>query len=214
MVLAHSHEIPRAPCYSGTHTRRNQDFSYGALTHSGRPSQTFHLSTVLYHYAKECRSFTGMPYNTTHTTPDRSHTCMVWALPLSLATTHRISLPRGTKMFHFPPHHQRAIHSHASDHQQRWPGFPIRTPSDHSPLVDSPRLNADRHVLLRPFMPRHPPNALKHLQKQTKKSQQTTVHCHTHNQPQTISHMRSRCSHPLYNSQTPHQHPTTPDTNT
>ena len=112
-------------------------------------------------------------------------------------------------MFHFPPHHQRAIHSHASDHQQRWPGFPIRTPSDHSPLVDSPRLNADRHVLLRPFMPRHPPNALKHLQKQTKKSQQTTVHCHTHNQPQNSQpRMRSRCSHPLYNSQTPHQHPT------
>ena len=112
-------------------------------------------------------------------------------------------------MFHFPPHHQRAIHSHASDHQQRWPGFPIRTPSDHSPLVDSPRLNADRHVLLRPFMPRHPPNALKHLQKQTKNKQQTTVHCHTHNQPQNSQpRMRSRCSHPLYNSQTPHQHPT------
>ena len=115
-------------------------------------------------------------------------------------------------MFHFPPHHQRAIHSHASDHQQRWPGFPIRTPSDHSPLVDSPRLNADRHVLLRPFMPRHPPNALKHLQKQTKKTQQTTVHCHTHNQPQTISHACVQDARIHYTI--PKHHTNTPHTNT
>ena len=110
--------------------------------------------------------------------------------------------------------HPRTMNSHAGDQTQLWPGSPIRTSSDQHSLANSPRHIAGCNVLLRPFMPRHPPNALKHLQKQTKKTQQTTVHCHTHNQPQTISHMRSRCSHPLYNSQTPHQHPTTPDTNT
>ena len=113
-------------------------------------------------------------------------------------------------MFHFPPHHQRAIHSHASDHQQRWPGFPIRTPSDHSPLVDSPRLNADRHVLLRPFMPRHPPNALKHLQKQTKnhnKPQFIATHTTNH---KTVSHAcvqdaRIHYTIPKHHTNTPHQ---------
>ena len=41
------------------------------------------------------------------------------------------------------------------------PGFPIRKSSDHSPLTGSPRHIADRHVLLRLQMPRHPPFALK-----------------------------------------------------
>ena len=44
-----------------------------------------------------------------------------------------------------------------------WRGFPIRTPWDHSPVIDSPRLIADSYVLLRLLMPRHPPCALKNL---------------------------------------------------
>lgn len=113
---------------------------------------------------------------------------------------------RGTKMFHFPPHHQHAIHSHTSDHQQRWPGFPIRTPSDHSQLVDSPRLNADRHVLLRPFMPRHPPNALNTYKKQ----QNTTnkVHCHT--QLQRVMRLKMLASTIQFPNTTPTPHPTRP----
>jgi hypothetical protein len=43
-------------------------------------------------------------------------------------------------------------------------GFPIRTPSDHSSFDNSPRTIAAYHVLHRPLVPRHPPNALKHLQ--------------------------------------------------
>ena len=42
-------------------------------------------------------------------------------------------------------------------------GFPIRTPSDHSPVIDSPRLIADSYVLHRFLVPRHPPCALKNL---------------------------------------------------
>ena len=41
--MADSHEIPRVPCYSGTQIARRHDFTYGALTHSGRPSQTLQL---------------------------------------------------------------------------------------------------------------------------------------------------------------------------
>ena len=49
------------------------------------------------------------------------------------------------------------------DHSRAWRGFPIRTPWDHSPVIDSPRLIADSYVLLRLLMPRHPPCALKNL---------------------------------------------------
>lgn len=49
------------------------------------------------------------------------------------------------------------------DHSRVWRGFPIRTPWDHSPVIDSPRLIADSYVLLRLLMPRHPPCALKNL---------------------------------------------------
>ena len=41
-------------------------------------------------------------------------------------------------------------------------GSPIRTSSDHSPFIGSPRLIADFHVLHRLLMPRHPPCALEH----------------------------------------------------
>ena len=62
-------------------------------------------------------------------------------------------------------------------------GYPIRTPSDHSSVDNSPRTIAASHVLHRLLMPRHPPCALTHL---------TTP----------------RCSHPLCNT----QHTTTPRT--
>lgn len=61
------------------------------------------------------------------------------------------------------------------------PGFPIRTPSDHSSVDSSPRTIAASRVLHRLLMPRHPPCALKHL-------------------------FTTRCSHPLCNT----QHTTTP----
>lgn len=52
-------------------------------------------------------------------------------------------------MFHFPapPHHP--IHSDDGDPPSREPGFPIRTPSDHSSADNSPRLIAVTHVLHR-----------------------------------------------------------------
>ena len=43
------------------------------------------------------------------------------------------------------------------------PGFPIRKSSDHSLVIDSPRLIADSYVLLRFLVPRHPPSALNSL---------------------------------------------------
>jgi hypothetical protein len=54
------------------------------------------------------------------------------------------------------------------------PGFPIRKSSDHSLVIDSPRLIADSYVLLRFLVPRHPPCALKNL---ATKIQDARVHC-------------------------------------
>jgi hypothetical protein len=102
-----------------------------------------------------------------------------------------------------------------------WRGFPIRTPWDHSPVIDSPRLIADSYVLLRLLMPRHPPCALKNL---TTKDQKNAFRENHGNQPRTRRHpVRSRfifleiasykrCSRPLCSSQTttpyhtPHTH--------
>lgn len=51
--------------------------------------------------------------NTPRATPDGYHTRKVWPDPLSLATTHGVSFPAGTEMFHFPaypPH--KAVPAH------------------------------------------------------------------------------------------------------
>ena len=76
--------------------------------------------------------------------------------------------------------------SDAGDWTCLQPGFPIRTPSDHSLVIGSPRLIADSYVLHRFLVPRHPPCALKNLQ----------------------NAQRLRCSRPLCNSQTTPRTPT------
>src|SRR5690606_32711435 len=81
-----------------------------------------------------------------------------------------------------PPH---PMNSGTGDTTQLVPGYPIRTPWDHSSVGSSPRPIAASHVLHRPLVPRHP-----------------------HVRPYTLDHT-TRCSHPLYNSQ-----PTTPPTTT
>src|SRR4030095_7300901 len=53
--------------------------------------------------------------------------------------------------------------SGAGDTTQLVPGYPIRTPWDHSLVDSSPRPIAASHVLHRLLVPRHPPFALGHL---------------------------------------------------
>ena len=55
------------------------------------------------------------------------------------------------------------MHSGGGDSTLLLPGFPIRTPSDHSSVDSSPRLIAASHVLHRLLVPRHPPCALNNL---------------------------------------------------
>ena len=83
------------------------------------------------------------------------------------------------------------------------PGFPIRTPSDHSSVDSSPRTIAASHVLHRLLMPRHPPCALDNLTNTpaniTKK--------HSAKLLLEKQQQRTRCSRPLCNSQRPHGPP-------
>ncbi len=59
-----------------------------------------------------------------------------------------------------------------------WRGFPIRTSSDHSSFINSPRLIADYYVLLRLQMPRHPPFALSNLKSHKYQRKTQTHHPH------------------------------------
>ncbi len=74
------------------------------------------------------------------------------------------SLPEGTEMFHFPsfPPHSLCVQLRVIRHNTVR-GFPIRKSWYQRPVIDSSRLIADSHVLLRLPMPRHPPCALKNL---------------------------------------------------
>ena len=62
------------------------------------------------------------------------------------------------------------------------PGYPIRTPWDHSSVDSSPRPIAASHVLHRLLVPRHPPFALDNL---TTKMLASTVQFSTNDQPTT-----------------------------
>ena len=74
------------------------------------------------------------------------------------------SLPAGTEMFHFPAFPPTGLYIQpAVTHHNDERGFPIRKSSDPRPVIGSPRLIADSHVLHRLLMPRHPPCALNNL---------------------------------------------------
>jgi hypothetical protein len=70
------------------------------------------------------------------------------------------------------------MHSDAGDTTQLVPGYPIRTPWDHSSVDSSPRPIAASHVLHRLLVPRHPPHALTNL---TTKMLASTVQFSTNN---------------------------------
>ena len=74
VVLADSHRIPRAPCYSGTHPRSQHGFTYGAITHYGPPSQEVQLPHQFLTAPTPGRGWKNTPHNTAHATPAGYHT--------------------------------------------------------------------------------------------------------------------------------------------
>ena len=97
------------------------------------------------------------------------NTCMVWAVPVSLAATQGMrfvkdktifSIPPGTKMFQFPGLSSctYVFSTWSSGFARR--GFPIRKSPGQRLLATSPKLIAGCCVLHRLSMSRHPPYTL------------------------------------------------------
>ena len=124
MVPADSQQIPRARCYSGTPPKTTtQAFAYGALTHSGPPSQAVPLTHAS---SRERVSILKAGPTTPTTQPLTGITCNRFSLfrfrsPL-LTESRLFSLPTGTEMFHFPafPPHRLYIHRRVTPHHWCW----------------------------------------------------------------------------------------------
>src|ERR1044071_2187606 len=67
------------------------------------------------------------------------------------------------------------MNSGAGDTTQLVPGFPIRSPWEHSSVDSPPRPIAASHVLHRLLVPRHPPSALDNLTKIKTRHMRTTT---------------------------------------
>ena len=106
-------------------------------------------------------------YNPIPATPTGYHSGMVWAVPVSLATTQGIEIS-----FYSSRYLDVSVHALTSaapmdsvQGTRALPrvGFPIRKSPDQRLFSVSPGLIAAVHVLHRLQMPRHPPCALIHL---------------------------------------------------
>ena len=167
VVLADSHGISRAPCYLGSLPRARRCFDYGTATLFGQPFKTVRLHHATYEYSSAELS-EGPTTPTMQHLPALTHdrfSLFRFRSPL-LTESLLFSLPAGTEMFHFPAFPLPALYIQAGvtrSHHWAGRGFPIRRPSDRSPLIGSPRIIADCYVLLRLQMPRHPPFALRNL---------------------------------------------------
>ena len=157
-----------SPTLLGATPHQCHAYSYRTLTHSGTPSQTLHLHATFL-TGQSCGSRTTRPpqprtCNTcrlehTHGLASsafarhysRNHTCFLFLRVLRCFTSPR---------YHPHPYTFRAG---PPDTTPDIPGFPIRTPPDHSSLTNSPGLIAGHNVLHRLLVPRHPPIALHNL---------------------------------------------------
>ena len=227
-VGADSHGIPRVPRYLGTRTGRRRAFGYGAITLYGREFNPVRLTRRFITAAGPVGARTPSPTTPMPQPPTGLTRHRFGHHPLSLATTHGISFPAGTEMFHFPaypPHECGAGPSRPA-------GYPIRTPSDQSPVGGSPRPIAAPRVLHRSCLPRHPPCALADNTTTGHATTTTTANCQTTNHhtkrsqtidPNPLTWARTKQysrqpaqqpairSRPLSSSQTTSA-PTTPDT--
>jgi hypothetical protein len=170
------------PCISST----------GPTPSAARHSNLFDYARTLAPTVRQ--NGNGKSRNPGHATPAGYHTWTGLAFvrvrsPL-LTESLLFSLPAGTEMFHFPAFPPRAlcVQAAVTAHDMRR-GFPIRTSWDHRPVIDSPRLFADSHVLHRLPMPRHPPCALKNLTTNDQAIKERLL-------------LIQRCSRPLCSSQT------------
>ena len=142
MVWADSHEIPRAPRYSGTkpnalHAQPATRLSRSTARHPNlftshtqwRPKNR----QILNDFAPQHR-----PRNPCRVSHANGLANTRYRSPL-----HTDYLTKGgTKMFHFPPYQHTPIKTSVrANHTQLWLGYPIRKPPDQRSLANSPRLS-------------------------------------------------------------------------
>ena len=146
MVPASSHKVPRVSWYSGSR-HVNSSFAYGAFTLSGRLSQN-----------RSAKLVESIP----RSEPQHART-LVWALPVSLAATSRITccflFLRLLRCFSSPvPLLTLCIGVRILEVCSS--GFPHSEISGSKDICSSPKLFAAYHVFHRLLVPRHPPCAL------------------------------------------------------
>ena len=146
MVPACSVKVPRVSTYSG-YRHVNSSFAYGAFTLSGRLSQNRSAKFVESIMRSEPRDAR---------TP-------VWALPFSLAATHRIDVSFSSSGYldvsvHRVPFLKLCIGLRILEVCSS--GFPHSDISGSKDICSSPKLFAAYHVFHRLLVPRHPPYAL------------------------------------------------------
>jgi hypothetical protein len=127
-------DLPRGTQVVGLEVAR---FAYGAVTLYGPPFLTGSAHDRLCN-SSGARQGPGVDsYNPCSETAAAYHAELVWAVPFSLATTQgMISFPPATEMFQFADLPLPILFdSDRSDWALPQPGFPIRTPLDHSLLA-------------------------------------------------------------------------------
>ena len=117
--------------------RRPIVFAYGAVTLYGLPFLTGSTNDRLCNSAGTMQGSAVSTYNPSSETAATYRAELVWAIPISLATTPGIiSFPPATEMFQFADLPQPGLFGSAwSDWALPQPGFPIRTPPDQSMLA-------------------------------------------------------------------------------
>src|SRR3990170_6859184 len=117
--------------------RRPIVFVYGAVTLYGLPFLTGSTNDQLFDFAGTLQGSETSSYNPSSETAATYCAELVWAIPISLATTPGIiSFPPATEMFQFAGlPHPGLFGSAWSDWALPQPGFPIRTPPDQSMLA-------------------------------------------------------------------------------
>ena len=147
MVPAYSVKVPRVSTYSG-YRHVNSPFAYGTFTLFGQLSQNCSAKLV-----------ESIPRS-----EPRDARIPVWALPFSLAATHRIDI------FSFSSSGYLDVSVHRVPFLTLWIGvritevcsvrFPHSEISGSMGICPSPKLFAAYHVFHRLLVPRHPPYAL------------------------------------------------------
>ena len=147
MVPAYSVKVPRVSTYSG-YRHVNSSFAYGAFTLSGRLSQNRSAKFVESIMRSEPRDAR---------TP-------VWALPFSLAATHRIDIFSFSSSCYLYVSVNRVSSAYLLIQYTVTEVCSVRFPhseiSGSMGICPSPKLFAAYHVFHRLLVPRHPPYAL------------------------------------------------------